>query len=222
MMVTVLFSPAAACLGADFAACSVWPEAAAAAFSSAAGRLAQGDMRDRLAAKGIVGEQGDGGKADQEQAEQHGQRLHRGERQPEPALLALGFLSERCAQLVGRFRHEPPRINRDEDTTMGRIRAPATRAKAAIRDAAEAASGKRDWFAGASKRIWNRQQKGRPEGRPFHRIRAWFDQFAALVAGLSIAALSPVAGAVVAVDLMPCSRSAAVFSALSSLASGGT
>ena len=43
------------------------------------------------------------------------------------------------------------------------------------------------------------------------------DQFAALLA----AGLSPEAGAA-AVALMPCKRSAAVFSALSSLASGGT
>ena len=130
MMVTVLFSPAAACLGADFAACSAWPEARCGRLLVRRRRLAQGDVRDRLAAKGIVREQGDGGKADQEQAEQHGQRLHRGERQPKPALLALGFLSERRAQLVGRFRHEPPRINRAEDTTMDRIRALATRSKA--------------------------------------------------------------------------------------------
>ena len=39
MMVTVLFSPAGACLDADFAACSVLPEGAVAAFSSAAGVL---------------------------------------------------------------------------------------------------------------------------------------------------------------------------------------
>src|SRR5258705_5394063 len=37
MMVTVLLSPAGACLAADFAACSVWPEAEAAWVSSATG-----------------------------------------------------------------------------------------------------------------------------------------------------------------------------------------
>ena len=46
------------------------------------------------------------------------------------------------------------------------------------------------------------------------------NQFATLLAGLSIAALSPVGA--VALTLTPCSRSAAIFSALSSLASGGT
>ena len=73
--------------------------------------LAQCDLRDGFAAQRIVGEEGDGREGDQEQAEQHGQGLHRGERQPKPALLALRFLSERRAQFVGRFRHEPPRIN---------------------------------------------------------------------------------------------------------------
>ena len=210
MMVTVLFSPAAACLGADFAAGSVVAGRRSGGLLVRAGGLAQGDMRDRLAAKGIVGEQGDGGKADQEQAEQHGQRLHGGERQPESALLALGFLSERRAQLVGRFRHEPPRINRAEDTTMGRIRAPRRRAKAGL---IRGCLGRRSEPA---------TKKGGPRAALFTEIDGWFDQFAALVAGLSIAALSPVAGTAVAVDLMPCSRSAAVFSALSSLASGGT
>ena len=52
--------------------------------------------------------------------------------------------------------------------------------------------------------------------------RPQLDQFAALLAGLSTEALSPFAGVAVAVDLMPCSRSSAIFRALSSLASGGT
>ena len=111
MMVTVLFSPAAACLGADFAAGSAWPGSHGGGLLVGARGLAQGDARDRFAAEGIVGEQGDGGKAGQEQAEQHGQRLHGGKRQPKPALLARLFLSERRAQFVGRLRHEPPRIN---------------------------------------------------------------------------------------------------------------
>src|ERR1700743_830168 len=55
------------------------------------------------------------------------------------------------------------------------------------------------------------------------------NQFAFSVGGLSIAALSLVAGAAAGVvvvaaaeALMPCSRSSAIFRALSSLASGGT
>ena len=71
-------------------------------------------------------------------------------------------------------------------------------------------------------------KKGGPKAALFDLYRDLLpDQFADLLAGFSAAALSPVAGAagavvVAAVDLMPCSRSAAVFSALSSLASGGT
>ena len=80
--------------------------------------------------------------------------------------------------------------------------------------------------AGATGKARNPPTKRAARGPPFSR-KTWHrigDQFAALLAGLSIAALSPVAGAAggAAVDLMPCSRSAAVFSALSSLASGGT
>ena len=110
MMVTVLLSPAGACLAADFVAGSGWPEARR-LFVRPSPWLAQGDLRDGFAAQRIVGEEGDGREGDQEQAEQHGQRLHCGERQPKPALPALRFLSERCAQFVGRFSHEPPQIN---------------------------------------------------------------------------------------------------------------
>ena len=115
MMVTVLLSPLGACC-ADFAACSEWPEAAA-GFSSAA--LAQRDTGDRLAAERVVGEKRYGEEGDQEQAEQHSQRLHRSEGQPEPALLTLRLLSERRAQIVGHFRHGPPRITGADDTTAG-------------------------------------------------------------------------------------------------------
>ena len=67
----------------------------------------------------------------------------------------------------------------------------------------------------------NPPTKRRPEGRPLQNLLLHQDQLAALLAGLSIAALSPVAGAL-ALTLTPCSRSAAIFNALSSLASGGT
>ena len=50
-------------------------------------RLAQHDPSLGLAAEGIVVEQGKPGKADQKQAEQHGERLHSRERQAEPARL---------------------------------------------------------------------------------------------------------------------------------------
>src|SRR5216683_7547590 len=65
-------------------------------------------------------------------------------------------------------------------------------------------------------------KKGGPKAALFaNSSLAMQDQFASLLVGLSIAALSPVAGAV-ALTLTPCSRSAAIFKALSSLASGGT
>ena len=168
--------------------------------------LAQRDTRDRLAAQRIVVEQGDAEEGDQKQAEQHRERLHGRERQPVPALLTRRLLSERRAQFVGRLCHGSPRINCATIPRCGRFRRGPAVVKAQVR-LADARSHK---------------QKGRPEGRPFRNLAA--DQFAALLAGLSIAALSPPAGAgaVDAVDLMPCRRSAAIFSALSSLASGGT
>src|ERR1043166_7792616 len=127
-------------------------------------RLAQRDTGDRFAAKRVVGEKGDGEESNQEQAEQHSQRLHRSERQPEPALLALCLLSERRAQIVGRFRHGPPRITGADDTTAGP---------------------NRRWG-----RLFRRPAKRATRRPPFFRMlsdRA--DQFAALVAGLSTAAL---------------------------------
>ncbi|KTS83287.1 hypothetical protein RSA31_22185 [Pantoea dispersa] len=72
------------------------------------------------------------------------------------------------------------------------------------------------------------------KGGPRAALFAWSigsDQFADLLAGLSAAALSPGAlspdgaagaGVVFSVDLLPFGRSSAIFSALSSLASGGT
>ena len=93
------------------------PEAAAGGFRPPPG--SQRDTRDRLAAERIVGEKRDGEEGDQEQPEQHSQRLHRSEGQPKPALPALRLLSERRAQIVGRFRHGPPRITGADDTTAG-------------------------------------------------------------------------------------------------------
>src|SRR5882724_1068535 len=69
-------------------------------------------------------------------------------------------------------------------------------------------------------------KKGGPDGRPLHphiytnyRLTDGLGSAAALLAVLS----SPDAGAgAEELDLMPCSRSSAIFSALSSLASGGT
>ena len=66
-------------------------------------------------------------------------------------------------------------------------------------------------------------KKGGPKAAPCAEvIQPRPGQFAALLAGLSTEALSPFVGAAVAVDLMPCRRSSAIFRALSSLASGGT
>ena len=117
-------------------------------------RRAQRDTGDRLAAERVVGEKGDGEEGDQEQAEQHSQRLHRREGQPEPALLALCLLSERCAQIVGHFRHGPPRITGADDTTAGQ-------------DHGSSAVPCANAQQGSPMVSLGRQQKGRPEGRPF-------------------------------------------------------
>src|SRR5262249_1834490 len=63
-----------------------------------------------------------------------------------------------------------------------------------------------------------RKETGGPKAALLQ-IPDWKAQFAALAGGLSVLL---VGGLVLAVALMPWSRSAAVFSALSSLASGGT
>src|ERR1700694_2304106 len=66
------------------------------------------------------------------------------------------------------------------------------------------------------------QQKGGPKAALFEKpAQPGSYQFAALLAGLSVEVLSAVVGAV-ALTLTPCSRSSAIFRALSSLASGGT
>ena len=68
------------------------------------------------------------------------------------------------------------------------------------------------------------QQKRAARGPPFTQKQMSErlpDQLADLLAGLSVAVLSAVVGAD-ALTLTPCSRSSAIFSALSSLASGGT
>src|SRR3979411_2752713 len=58
-------------------------------------------------------------------------------------------------------------------------------------------------------------KKGGSKAALFRKLLLGLDQFATLLAGLSIAALSPVAGAV-ALTLTPWSRSSAIFKALSS------
>src|SRR5260370_37362025 len=70
------------------------------------------------------------------------------------------------------------------------------------------------------------EQSGSPAKRaarrpPFpQKLLAGPNQFAALLAGLSVEVLSAVVGAV-ALNLMPCKRSPAIFRGLSALASGG-
>ena len=121
------------------------------------------------------------------------------------------LLSERRAQIVGRLCHGSPRISRGRRYHGGAR--PVPRAGQSWRSQAR-------WLLAQART--NGATKGGPRAalsRELSLVEP--DQFAALLAGLSIAALSPVAGAV-ALTLMPCSRSAAIFRALSSLASGGT
>src|SRR6202795_2922594 len=122
---------------------------------------------------------------------------------------------------------EPSRINRADDTTARRGRGRYTAAQGGRNGTFRARSCRE---TGPHIRIVLvralriTQQKGRPEGRPLRESlqEPRPNQLAALLAGLSTEALSPFAGAVEAVDLMPCRRSSAIFRALSSLASGGT
>jgi hypothetical protein len=195
------------------------------------------DAHDRFAAERIVAEYGKAGIDHEEQAEQHGQRLHRGKRQPEPTFPAHGFLSERGTQIVGRLSHEPFfRISAADDSTARRDGGPRPWGLFCRRIAGDGPPPTRQrsldsiassWAAiRFCKRSRSRMpnKKGDRKGRPFYGSRLFQpDQLAALLAGLSIAALSPLTGAgVVALDLMPWSRSSAIFSALSSLVSGGT
>jgi hypothetical protein len=115
IMVTVFCSPGAACFGASWSRACLscllsWPGPEAAGFSSwpLGSRIAI--RGHRLAAERILVEDGEAGKGDQEQAEQHGERLHGRERQPQPAFPARLVLSERGAQIIGRFSHARSRI----------------------------------------------------------------------------------------------------------------
>ena len=75
MMVTVFCSPAAGCLAADFAlgpGCGAKPWRL---LFCRGRRLADRDVGDRLAAQRIVVEDGKADEGNQEQAEQHGERL---------------------------------------------------------------------------------------------------------------------------------------------------
>ena len=69
------------------------------------------------AAERIVMEQRETREGSQEQAQQDGERLDPGKRQPEPALSAHSLLSKRSAQIIGRLCHGTPRISRADDTT---------------------------------------------------------------------------------------------------------
>ena len=118
MMVTVFCSDGAACLAADFAPASETARGrAAASFSSAGLRRPDRNPRHRFAAQRIVVEEGEAGEGHQKQAEQDGERLDSGKRQPEPALSAHRLLSKRSAQIIGRLCHRTPQINRADDTT---------------------------------------------------------------------------------------------------------
>ena len=172
------------------------------------GRLAQRNVGNRLAAKWIVVEQSDADEGDQEQPEQHGERLHRRKRQPEPALLTPRLLTERRAQFISRLCHGPPRISRATIARGGRF---------------QRGGWPRQELDMAREGPESRKRKRAARGPPFWE-KPVGDQFAALLPLLSTAALSLFGGVgmVVAVALMPCRRSPAIFRALSSLASGGT
>src|ERR1700738_1024508 len=113
-------------------------------------RLADGDTDSWFAAQWIVVEQGKADKGNQEQAKQHGKRLGRRKRQPQPALSFHRRLSERRAQIVGRLCHGPPRINR---LTIPR----------------RAEEGGGTQAAAAGSEALEPQQKGWPGGRPLHK-----------------------------------------------------
>ena len=123
------------------------------------GRLAQRNVGDRLAAKRIVVEQSEADEGDQEQPEQHGERLHRRKRQPEPALLTRpvfcpsGVLSSSAASAMDLPESAAPTIPRG-----GRFqrRADGARQERRYRPAKASES---------------RKQKGRPEDRPFRENR---------------------------------------------------
>src|SRR5712671_893491 len=107
----------------------------------------------------------------------------------------------------------------DEDTTAGHDgdHREARRWRAPLRSGTQkVASGS------AMMSSLDASKKGGPKSRPFvNPGEPGLDQFAALLAGLSVEVLSAVVGAVT-LTLMPCKRSPAIFKALSSLASGGT
>ncbi len=171
-------------------------------------RWDQRNPRGRLASQRIVVEDRKAREDRQKQAQRPGKHLHRGERQPKPPR-PRRFPSKRCTQIVGRirFRHQSSRINRTDDTTAGQR---CGRSRASRQ-------------GGRSPQMEQAKGRERLKAAPWQRFYpAGLDQFAALLAGLSIAALSLVAGAgVEALDLMPCSRSSAILSALSSLTSSG-
>src|SRR5205085_2790329 len=81
------------------------------------GGLADREPRHRLAAERILVEDGEAGKGDQEQAEHDREHLYGRERQPQPAFPARRVLSERGAQIIGRFSHARSRITHNDDTT---------------------------------------------------------------------------------------------------------
>ena len=123
-MVTVFCSAGAACLVADLVGLS-GAGGRHGGFFALVGRRGgrtQRDARDRFAAQRIVAEDGEARKDSQKQAQQDGECLNTGKRQPKPALPARRLLSERCAQIVGHFCHRSPRINGLDDTTARRGR----------------------------------------------------------------------------------------------------
>ena len=157
-------------------------------------------------------------KVNQKQTQQHRKRLGSGKRQPVSAFAgAPSSVRAACSDRRSSSAMDLSRINQAEDTTAeqglcgrGRFRVPGC-----------------DGAPATTKRAARRPPFSKND--PLNR-----GQLASLaaglspldsVAGLSIAALSPLSAAVAGADaltLTPWSRSSAIFRALSSLASGGT
>ena len=209
MMVTVLLLAGAACLGADFAAGSAWPEAAEAAFRPRAGALRKATRATGSPPNGLSVKRA---------------------KLAKPTRNRPSSTASACIAVNGSRNR---RFLRAVSCPSGVLRSSAV----SVMNLPESTGPKIPRWAGferqhrAQKRLDPRRCRGDAEPAtkraarrpPFSRKHRW--------GSISSppcwrACRSPPCrrwpALRVAVDLMPCSRSAAVFSALSSLASGGT
>ena len=207
MMVTVFCSSGGACWSAGFAPVRRRPRASRRL--SRRRRLRMRDVYDRLAAERIVVEDGEAREGHQKQAEQHRQRLHcrkgsRNRRFRRTVFCPSGALRSSAVSAMDLSESTGPTIPRRGQAAAPRRPLPQRRAYRP-----------RGTRSAVSK-------KGGPKAARSQKRSGGRAQLAALLLpGLSIGALSPVAGGA-GLALMPCRRSSAIFSALSSLASGGT